>query len=57
MAQGYKPEVSALMGAYIHGLAGEMAEEEHGVYGVTAGDIAANIGKAIQSIMKPKNEI
>ena len=45
------------MGAYIHGLAGEMAEEEHGVYGVTAGDIAANIGKAIQSIMKPKNEI
>ena len=57
MAQGYKPEVSALMGAYIHGLAGEMAEEEHGVYGVTAGDIAANIVKAIKSIMKPKNEI
>ena len=46
MAQGYKPEVSALMGAYIHGLVGEMAEEEHGVYGVTAGDIAANIGKS-----------
>ncbi len=35
MAQGYKPEVSALMGAYIHGLVGEMAEEEHGVYVVS----------------------
>ena len=51
MAQGYKPEVAALIGAYVHGRAGELAAEEQGEYGVTAGDIAANIGKAIKQIM------
>lgn len=51
MAQGYKPEVAALIAAYVHGLAGQMAEEEHGEYGVTASDIAANVGRAIKSIM------
>lgn len=52
MAQGYKPEVSALLGAYIHGLAGELAAEIHGDYGVTAGDIAANIGIAIKNLIR-----
>ncbi len=51
MAQGYKPEVSALLAVYIHGVAGDIAAEEHGQYGVTAGDIADNLGKAIHSIM------
>lgn len=51
ISQGYRPEVSALIGAYVHGLAGEMAAEEQGEYGVTAGDIAANVGKAIKHIM------
>lgn len=54
MAQGYKPEVSALIGSYVHGLAGELASEEHGEYGVTAGDIAKNVGKAIKQIMNTK---
>lgn len=52
MAQGYKPEVASLVGAYIHGLAGEMAAEEEGDYGVTASDIADNIGKAIKEVMQ-----
>lgn len=52
MAQGYKPEVSALIGAFVHGLAGEIAAEANGDYGVTAGDIAANIGVAIKSLMR-----
>ncbi len=51
MAQGYKPEVSTLIGAYIHGRAGEIAAEEQGQYGVTAGDIADCVGRAIKSIM------
>lgn len=51
MAQGYKPEVSALAGVFIHGHAGDIAAAEHGQYGVTAGDIAQNTGKAIASIM------
>lgn len=55
IAQGYKPEISALLGVYVHGLAGDMAAEEHGQYGVTAGDIAQNIGKAIAETMKVRN--
>lgn len=51
MAQGYKPEISAIIGTYIHGVAGDLAAEEHGQYGVTAGDIAALTGKAIHDIM------
>ncbi len=52
MAQGYKPEVAALIGAYVHGFAGQMAADEHGEYGVAASDIAANIGRAIKSVMQ-----
>lgn len=36
LAQGYKPEVAALLGAYVHGVAGEIASETHGIYGTTA---------------------
>ncbi|MDE6264255.1 MAG: NAD(P)H-hydrate dehydratase, partial [Paramuribaculum sp.] len=52
MAQGYKPEVSALIGAYVHGLAGEMARDTQGDYGVTAGDIASNIGIALKNTLR-----
>ncbi|MDE6033382.1 MAG: NAD(P)H-hydrate dehydratase [Muribaculaceae bacterium] len=48
MAQGYRPEVAALCGVYIHGVAGDLAAETQGQYGVTAGDIAANIGRAFK---------
>lgn len=51
LAQGYKPEVSAIMAAFIHGRAGELAAEENGVYGTVAGDIADCTGVAIDSIM------
>lgn len=52
MALGYPPEIAAIIAVYIHGYAGEMAQEEQGEYGVTASDIAANIGKAIRETMK-----
>lgn len=51
LAQGYSPEVAALLGVYIHGLAGQLAADAEGTYGVTAGDIAANIGRAIKMII------
>ena len=51
IAQGYTPEMSAVLGVYIHGYAGDLAEKSEGAYGVVAGDIAANIGRAIKEIM------
>lgn len=51
-AQGYLPEIASLMGVFIHGRAGELAEYEQGLYGVTSGDIADNVGKAIKSIIE-----
>jgi NAD(P)H-hydrate epimerase len=50
MAQGYKPEKAAFIACYVHGVAGELAAIDHGDYGVTAADIADNIGKAIVQI-------
>lgn len=52
LAQGYKPEVASLIAMYVHGLAGDLAADVQGQYGVTAGDIAANVGKAIKLLMK-----
>lgn len=51
IAQGYSPEIAAIIASYIHGKAGRIAESEHGNYGVLASDVAANIGKAIKAIM------
>lgn len=51
LGQGYRPEIAAMLGVYIHGLAGEIAEKQNGIYGATAGDIARNVGLAIQRIL------
>ncbi len=51
VAQGYEMELSAAMGAYIHGAAGDRAEKSLGSYSVTAGDIIDNIGTVIRDIM------
>lgn len=50
LAQGYPAELASLIAVYIHGVAGEIAAAEHGEYGVTAGDIANNIGLAIKEV-------
>ena len=54
MAQDYKAEIATLLAVFLHGLAGELAAEEHGEYGVTASDIADNVGCAIKAIMGPQ---
>lgn len=55
IAQGYKPEVSALIGAFIHGRAGELAAERNGIYGTLASDVADATGQAIESVMNRQN--
>lgn len=52
LAQGYNTLKSAVLAAYLHGEAGKLAEEIHGTYGVTASDIADNIGKAIKNYLR-----
>lgn len=52
MAQGMRPEIAASVGVYIHGLAGDLAAEELGEYGVTASDIADFVGRAIRETQK-----
>ncbi|MDE5887738.1 MAG: NAD(P)H-hydrate dehydratase [Muribaculaceae bacterium] len=51
LAQGYRPEHAALVGVFVHGLAGDLALADKGEYGIMATDIADNCGKAIRSII------
>ena len=51
IAQGYAPDWSVVLGVYLHGYAGDLAEQEHGEMGLMAGDIANNMGRAIRNIM------
>ncbi len=51
LAQGFSPEHAATIGVYLHGLAGDMAADELGEYGMTAGDIADRMGRAIRAVI------
>lgn len=54
VAQGYRPEVAAIMAVYFHGVAGDIAAEKVGEFGVTANDIADSLGLAIQRVLNKK---
>lgn len=51
LAQGFQPEHAATIGVFVHGLAGDIASEELGEYGVTASDISDRLGRAIKAII------
>lgn len=51
MAANGNFELAAPCGAYLHGLAGDIAAEKYGEYGMIAGDIIESLPKAIISIM------
>jgi NAD(P)H-hydrate epimerase len=46
LAQQYTPLESAILGVYLHGLAGDIAGAENGFEALIAGDIVNSIGKA-----------
>ena len=50
LAQGLAPFESAICGAYLHGLAGELARREIGDAGVVAGDVLARLPAAIRHV-------
>lgn len=51
LAQGYSPRDAAILGVYLHGLAGDMAEREMGVYSLIASDIVNSLPAAFKSFM------
>ena len=50
LAAGLSAEESAVLGAYVHGLAGDLAAEKLGEYSLMAGDIAEGIPDALKSL-------
>lgn len=46
VAQRYTPEEAALLGVYLHGLAGDIAAFGNGMESLIASDISKNVGKA-----------
>ena len=46
LAQGYSSKDAALIGVFVHGLAGDVAAEETGFEALIASDIINNLGNA-----------
>ena len=50
LAQGYGPEEAAVLGVYLHGLAGDLAASKMGQEALIASDITENIGNVYLSL-------
>ena len=50
LAAGLTAEHSAVLGAYVHGMAGDLAAETIGEYGLMAGDIADHVSLALKEL-------
>ena len=54
LAQGYNPEYAATIGVYVHGLAGDLAAEKYGQFGLVASNIAEFAGRAVEQILSSR---
>ncbi|MCB0547485.1 MAG: NAD(P)H-hydrate dehydratase [Phaeodactylibacter sp.] len=50
LAQGYPPLEAALIGVYLHGLAGDIAAQKQGQEAMVAGDITNELGQAFLAL-------
>jgi len=51
LAQGLKAEEAAVLGPYLHGLAGDLACEEKGSFSLIAGDLISFLDNAFQKVL------
>ncbi len=51
LAQHYSPEEAAVLGVYLHGLAGDVSASRLGMYGMLASDISKSLGEAFIRIL------
>ena len=51
MAQNVPSEMAAVLGVYLHGLAGNIAAEKLGMHGLIAGDVLQAVPQAISSLI------
>ena len=52
MAQGHSSETAAVLGVYIHGLAGDIAADALGRHGLIASDVLKAVPRAISSLIE-----
>ncbi len=52
LAQGLNPAQAAVLGVYLHGLAGDMLAQQKGMHGILAGEIADVLPLAIKELEK-----
>ena len=52
LGQGLASCTAAVIGVFVHGLAGDLARKKHGEAGLIASDIVEYIGKAIKLILE-----
>jgi NAD(P)H-hydrate epimerase len=63
LAQGYSPIETAILGVYLHGLAGDFAAHASSMESIIAGDLTENLGRAFThlkndpSFGKPKKKV
>ncbi|KXK27310.1 MAG: Bifunctional NAD(P)H-hydrate repair enzyme Nnr [candidate division WS6 bacterium OLB20] len=50
IAQGWSPEEAAILGAYIHGLAGDIAAQKHSQLAMRASDLLDEVGAAFMNL-------
>ncbi|WP_423126357.1 NAD(P)H-hydrate dehydratase [Gaoshiqia sp. Z1-71] len=52
LAQAYTPRDASLLAVYLHGLAGDLAEQQHGQEALMASDLIEHFGKAFLHLAK-----
>ena len=53
LARGMAPLAAALLGVYLHGLAGDLAVADRGPWGILASEVADRIPAAVRLAQEP----